>query len=78
MAKEERKMFAPIEEMSKPRNLTYEQVYNRVLELFFHDRDKANAWWMSRNQHLDNKAPYEMIKEGKARKLVRFLQRCGI
>lgn len=68
----------PKEEMNRPRNLTYERLYNHALELFGHDKDKTNAWWMGRCEELNNKAPYEMVKEGKARKLMRIMERCGI
>lgn len=64
--------------MNTPKTLTYEKVYSHVLELFNHDRDKANSWWISKNDLLDNKAPYEMVKEGKARKLMRIMEKCGI
>jgi hypothetical protein len=61
-----------------PRSLTYEKVYTFVLELFQYDRDKTNAFWMNKLPELDNKSPYEMVKEGKARKLMRVMEKCGI
>jgi len=71
-------MFAPIEELSKPRNTTYEQVYNYALEIFRFDRQRLNSWWLKKSEQFDNLAPYEMVKIGKARKLMRILEKCGI
>lgn len=60
------------------RNPTYEMVYTRALELFEQDRNKTNLWWITKQEILDNKAPYEMVKEGKARKLIRMMEKCGV
>lgn len=59
-----------------PKNLTYEKVYNAALELFSYDRDKTNSWWMTKLEELDNLAPYEVVKIGKARRLMRFITKC--
>lgn len=61
-----------------PKNLTYEKVYNHAYSLFGHDKDKTNVWWMGKQELLDNMSPYEMVKEGKGRKLMKILERCGI
>lgn len=61
-----------------PKNLTYEKVYNHALSVFCQDRDKTNIWWMTKNPLLDGMSPYEMVKEGKGRKLIRIMERCGI
>lgn len=59
-----------------PRSLTYEKVYTFALEIFQYDRDKTNAWWMGAQSELDNKSPYQLVKEGKGRQLMKFMQRC--
>lgn len=61
-----------------PRNMTYEKVYNYVLELFGQDRNKANAFWIREQDELGGKAPHQMVKEGKGRKLIKILEKCGI
>jgi uncharacterized protein (DUF2384 family) len=61
-----------------PRNTTYEKVYNYVLDLFEQDKDKANSWWLGQQEELNGKAPYQMVKEGNGRKLIKILQKCGI
>lgn len=61
-----------------PKNLTYEKVYNYAYSLFGHDKDKTNAWWMGKQEMFDNRSPYEMVKEGKGRQLIRLIERCGI
>jgi hypothetical protein len=58
------------------KNLTYEKVYQYALELFEYDRDKANHWWMTKQEELDGLSPFEMVKIGKGRALVRLIQRC--
>jgi hypothetical protein len=37
-----------------------------------------NAWWMTKNNEMDGLTPYEMVKNGKGRKLMRMLERCEI
>lgn len=64
------------ENKSTPRNTTYAQVYSYALELFGYDKDKANAWWMAKQEELGGKAPYELVKEGKGRRLIKIIQRC--
>lgn len=59
-----------------PRNVTYAKVYSYALELFEYDKDKTNAWWMGKHEELGGKSPYEMVKEGKARKLINIINRC--
>jgi len=64
------------ENRSVPRSVGFQRVYERVLELFDNDRSKANFWWMSQQESLDNKSPYEMVKQGHGRKIIKILQRC--
>ncbi len=59
-----------------PRNTTYSQVYNMALELFENDKDKTNSWWMNKCDEFGGLAPYEMVKHGKARKLIKLINRC--
>lgn len=62
--------------MSIPKNTTYERVYSVALEFFGHDKDKTHSWWLSKCEEFGNKAPYEMVKEGKGRQLLILMQRC--
>ncbi len=61
---------------SCPRRTTYEKVYSYALEMFEYDKDKTNAWWLSKCEALGDKAPYELVKEGKGAKLLTLIQRC--
>ncbi|HMG16373.1 MAG TPA: hypothetical protein VK590_13040 [Saprospiraceae bacterium] len=61
---------------SNPKNLTYAKVYSYALELFDYDKDKTNSWWLTKQEELGGKAPFELVKEGKGRRLVRIIQRC--
>lgn len=63
---------------SSPKNLTYAKVYSYALELFNYDKDKTNSWWLTKQEELGDKAPFELVKEGKGRRLVRMIQRCSI
>lgn len=64
------------ENKSTARNTTYQKVYMHALEMFSYDKDKANAWWMSKCEELGGLAPYEMVKIGKGRKLIKLINRC--
>lgn len=68
----------PDQNRKVPRNLTFEKVYNYALELFCYDRDKVNSWWISGNEDLGGMSPYEMVKNGKGRKLIRIMEKCGV
>lgn len=63
------------ENKRKPRNLTFQQVYDMALKMFNEDKDKTNSWWMSRCEEFENLSPYEMVKIGKGRKLVKLIER---
>jgi len=58
------------------RNLTYARVYNYALEMFDFDKDKTNHWWMNKCEEFGDLSPFEMVKMGKGRKLVKLIQRC--
>lgn len=60
-----------------PKSITYEKVYNRALEIFNNDRDKTNSWWIKKKEEFHDKSPYEMVKEGKGRQLMKILEKCG-
>lgn len=64
------------ESKSASRRTTYERVYSAALELFENDKNKLNFWWISKQLEFGNLAPYEMIKAGKGRKLLRIIERC--
>ncbi len=61
---------------SYPRKLSYHKVYQHALELFGYDKDKCNAWWMGKHESLNNLSPFEMVKEGKGRELMKMITRC--
>lgn len=63
------------ENKRKPRNLTYQQVYNLAFKMFNEDKNKTNSWWMSKQEEFENLSPYEMVKHGKGRKLVKLIER---
>lgn len=65
-----------VEYLSSPRATIYERIYTSAMELFNHDKNKFNLWWLQRHEFLGGKAPYEMIKEGKGRKLLKIIERC--
>lgn len=58
------------------RNTTYARVYSAALDMFGNDKDKTNAWWLSKCEEFGGLAPYEMVKQGKARKLIKLINRC--
>lgn len=64
------------ESKSFPRNLTYKQVYNIALEMFQYNKDKTNSWWMTKTEELGGLSPYQMVKNGKGRQLIRLLEKC--
>ncbi len=55
---------------------TYERIYLSAKDLFKDDMNRLNLWWLQRHDSLGGKAPYEMIKEGKGRKLLRIIEKC--
>ncbi len=68
----------PYENLCRPKTLTYERVRKKALEIFDHDIDKTNHWWITKQKEFDGLSPYEMVKNGKGRKLMKILERCVI
>lgn len=66
------------ENKTSPKNITFETIYKSALAMFNYDKDKTHSWWMAKNELFDGKAPYELIKEGKGRKLMKIIDRCLI
>ena len=64
--------------MGSPKNITYEKIYNRALDLFNGDRNRTNLWWIRKSELFDNKAPHELVREGKGQKLMKIIERCGL
>ena len=58
------------------KNLTYQKVYQYALELFGYDKDKTTAWWMGKCESLNNLSPFEMVREGRGRELMKMIERC--
>jgi uncharacterized protein (DUF2384 family) len=61
---------------SNPKNITYSHAYSKALEVFQYDKDKTNSWWISKHNEFDGKSPYELVKEGNGRKLMKIMDRC--
>ncbi len=52
-----------------------QQAFNRVLEFFEGDKDKAHNWFATKNPSLGNVSPLEMIKKGREKKLIMFINK---
>lgn len=61
---------------STPKKVGYQQIYEMALEMFGHDRNKTNSWWLTKQNSLGNKSPYESARDGNARKLMKIIERC--
>ena len=59
---------------SNPKSVTYQKVYDVILEYFNGDKSKALAWYMAVNPALGGISPYEMIKKGRGAKLMKYLR----
>jgi uncharacterized protein (DUF2384 family) len=59
-----------------PKNITYANAFKEILDFFHGDKDKAIAWYMSPNVLLGNTSPFEMIKNGRGQKLMKFIRSC--
>lgn len=57
----------------KPKNLTYAKAFETILEFFQYDKDKALRWYMTPNPLLGNITPFQMIKNGRGQKLMKFI-----
>ncbi|VVC75968.1 hypothetical protein AQUSIP_12690 [Aquicella siphonis] len=57
------------------RGISYAKVYSYALEMFQYDKDKTNCWWMSKLPEFGNKSPYEMVKEGRSKEIVKLITR---
>lgn len=65
-------------EMKSHSIVTIESVYSYALDIFSNDRDKTNIWWVTPNDFLDGKSPYQITKEGKGKKLLSIMQESGL
>jgi len=61
---------------TNPKSLTYEKVLNSAIEMFG-DRDKATSWWISKQEQLGGKSPYELVRDGKGRYVMKMIERCS-
>ena len=59
-------------EIKSSRKTTYETVYNKAIEVFQYDKDKALKWYLSEVPEF-GMSPYEMCKAGKARQMIKML-----
>jgi len=59
---------------SNPKSVTYQKVYDLILEHFNGDKDKTLRWYMSANPSLGGISPYEMIKKGGGAKLMKWIK----
>lgn len=62
--------------MTKPKNITYERVFNFALEVFQYDKDKTLTWWMTKRDEFGNLSPFEVVKNGNGQWLMDYLTRC--
>ena len=62
--------------MKTAKNTTYKKVYDFALQIFGYDKDRVTAWWMQPCNEFDGLSPFEVVKAGNGRKLMRYLERC--
>ncbi len=58
-----------------PRNITYEMIYNLLIDLFESDRDKAMNFYLSRKEAFGWLSPYEMVKNGRGAELLKLIRK---
>jgi uncharacterized protein (DUF2384 family) len=56
-------------------SIKYEDVLKKIMKIFNNERDKAFNFYLSPVSELNNRSPYEMIKIGKGRYVMRLLDR---
>lgn len=54
----------------------YEKILNHVIHVFNYDKEKAFKWWMTPNSNLEDKSPFQFVKDGKAREMMKILRKC--
>jgi|GEM_PF-2935064 len=62
------------ENKSVKKNVSYAYGFKLILDYFNQDKDKAISWYLTPNPGLGNISPYEMIKIGRGRKLIKFIE----
>jgi len=62
--------------MKSSKKTTYAKVYLTAFELFGFDKNKTNSWWMSPCEEFNNLSPFEMVREGKGRQLLKLMHKC--
>lgn len=63
------------ENRPRGRQLTYRIVYEVALEVFKQDKDKTNIWWMTQIKDFENRTPFEIVRSGDGRKLIKTMMR---
>lgn len=54
----------------------YERILNHVVHIFNYDKEKAFKWWMTPNVNLEDKSPFQYVKDGRSKELMRILRKC--
>ena len=55
---------------------TFSKCWHLVLWRFSCDEDKANAWFLSKNDNLGEFSPMQMYQRGRVDKLLKFIKSC--
>lgn len=53
--------------------ISYESVYEKALEVFGYNKDKAIIWYMTKQEKYGNKSPYELCKAGRSESMLKEL-----
>lgn len=56
------------------RRMTYQEAMESIIEFFDGNKDKAIAWWIAPNADFNNDSPFHMIRMGKGKELMEYLQ----
>lgn len=55
------------------RRVSFEDIYNKTLIVFGHDKDKALSWYLTPNEIFDNLSPYNYAKNISSAKVMKML-----
>lgn len=61
---------------SHSKKLNYQKIYQYALEIFGYDKDKTNSWWLTKCKELDDRSPFEFVRDGRGRELMKMITRC--
>jgi hypothetical protein len=55
-------------------NTEYRDVYSLVFH-FYKDEEKTSLWMNTKNEHLDNMSPMDMINAGNSNQLILYINK---